>query len=197
VPTGRYSLHDPHEGTLVGYERFSCAPGPAGWRYTSSVLGADGRTAVGHVDLTVDARWRQRRVEVRSGEWLVRGGVTGPEAVWVRTPGGGESSAAAAGFVGRSPGLLVSVARLLRLSLGESSRVRLVELTEPALAPITVTVGWALTSVESHATDAGELPVQRYETTDRGEVFLAGDVVLAASGIELEELDSPPTLLPR
>src|SRR5687768_16755132 len=80
-----YSLHDLHDGALVGYERFSCAPGPVGWRYASSVLAPDGRT-VGLVDLTVDLRWRQRRVEVRSAEWAVRGGVNGPETVWVRTP---------------------------------------------------------------------------------------------------------------
>jgi len=201
VPKGLYSLHDPHDGALVGYERFSCARGPAGWRYTSSVMGADGRTPVGFVDLTVDAGWRQRQVEVRSGEWLVRGGVTGPETVWVRTPGSdeSESSAQAAGFMGRSPGFLVAVARLLRLTPGASSSVRLVELTEPVLAPITVSVSWALTSVELHATDAGQLPVERYDTTELaggggGAVHLAGDVVLAAPSVELEDLDSAPTL---
>jgi hypothetical protein len=199
MPRGRYSLHDPPDGALAAYERFSCAPGPVGWRYTSAVLAADGRTVLGQVDLTVDARWRQRRVEVRAGEWLVRGGVNGPEAVWLRTAASQvsgqpvELAEQAAGFTGRSPGFLVAVARLLHLAVGESARVRLVGLSEPVLAPITVETAWALTSVDVHDTDTGPLEVERYETTDRGIVHLAGDVVLAAPGIELEELDSPPS----
>jgi hypothetical protein len=195
VPRGRYSRHDPDGGAPLGQERFSCAPGPAGWRYTSTVLAPDGRTPVGSVDLTVDARWRQRRVEVRCGRWFLRGGVHGPQTVWLRTPADPptEQADVAVGFLGPSPGFLVAVARMLRLAEGESARVRLVELAEPALAPVTVELAWALTAVDVHDTDAGPLHVERYEVADRGIVHLAGDVVLAGPGIELEELDSPPS----
>ncbi len=41
VPRGLYRLRD-RDGAVVGYERFSCAPGPVGWRYTAQVLAADG-----------------------------------------------------------------------------------------------------------------------------------------------------------
>jgi hypothetical protein len=203
VPKGLYSLRDPSEGTVVGYERFSCARGPVGWRYAAEVLAPDGRTAAGLVDITVDDGWRQIRVEVRGEAWVVRGGVVGAEAVWVRAGASGgeaaESVAVAGGFTGRSPGFLVAVARMLRLALGATSRVRLVALTGPALVPQVVDTGWALTSVEEHTTDAGPLSVERYETADlaggeRAVVHLAGDVILAASGVELEELDSPPSL---
>lgn len=203
MPKGLYSLRDRGTGTVLAYERFSCAAGPVGWRYAAEVLAPDGRTGTGLVDLTVDDRWRQLRVEVRSAAWRVRGGVVGAEAVWVRTEASsqeaGEATAVAAGFTGRSPGFLVAVARMLGLAPGARSRVRLVALSEAALAPRTVETAWALTSVEEQRTERGPLPVERYETTDpvSGElavVYLAGDVVLAAPGVELEELDGPPTL---
>ncbi|HZA86195.1 MAG TPA: hypothetical protein VE466_04900, partial [Acidimicrobiales bacterium] len=184
-----------------------CAPGPVGWRYNAQVLAADGRTPTGLVDVTTDASGLQIRVEVRAGGWVVRGGVADGETVWVRTGASGEDTgeeagedtAPAAGFTGRSPGFLVAVARLLGLRAGASSRVRLVALTEPALAPLPVEVAWSLTTVEEYPTQVGPLPVERYQTADLASgqlaaVQLAGDVVLAATGVELDALDTPPTL---
>ena len=203
MPKGLYSHRDPHDGTLLGYERFSCAPGPSGWRYAAQLLGPDLVTATGSVDLTVDRSWRPIRVEVRGGGWSVRGGVTGPDVVWVRAdPAGGEAvegSARAVSFTGRSPAFAVVTARLLRLTPGATVRVRLVALTEPVLAPRTVDEGWGLTEVVPHQTPTVPLPVERYEvadlsTGDRRVVHLAGDLVLAAPGVELEELDGPPWL---
>ena len=89
VPRGLYSLRD-QDGTVVAYERFSCAPGPVGWRYNAQVLAPDGRTPAGLVDLTTDASGLQIRVEVRAGGWVVRGGVADGETVWVRTGASGE-----------------------------------------------------------------------------------------------------------
>jgi hypothetical protein len=74
VPWGLYSLRD-QDGTVVAYERSSCAPGPVGWRYNARVLGPDGRTPTGLVDVTTYASGLQIRVEVRAGGWVVRGGV--------------------------------------------------------------------------------------------------------------------------
>jgi hypothetical protein len=205
VPRGLYSLRD-HDGTVVAYERFACAPGPVGWRYNAQVLGADGRTPTGLVDVTTDASGVQIRVEVRAGGWVVRGGVAGGETVWVRTGASGEDGGGgadpAAGFTGRSPGFLVAVARLLGLRPGASTSVRLVALTDPALAPLRVELAWSLTTVEEYPTGVGPLPVERYETADlasgrRAVVHLAGDVVLAATGVELDALDTPPTLTSR
>jgi hypothetical protein len=206
VPSGLYSHSDPADGTVLGYERFSCAPGPSGWRYTSDVLAEDGATSVGAVDVTVDRDWRPVRVEVRGGGWVVRGGAAGPEVVWVRLPeaGGGpaegrEGSAWAASFTGRSPVFAVVVGRLLRLAPGGSARVRLLALTEPVLAAHTVDEQWVLTEVTRHETPTVPLPVERYEVADlatgeRRVLHMTGDVLVSGPGIGLEELESPPWL---
>ncbi|GAA3039650.1 hypothetical protein [Kitasatospora sp. NPDC006786] len=202
MPNGRYSLHDPHDHVPLGEERFSCAPGAAGWRYVSKTYAPDGRV-LGSTDLTLDSRARPLRMELRAGGWQVRGGAVDGVA-WVRTdaadPGGehaAEGHDRAHAFTGRSPGFLVATARLLRLAEGASARVRLVAFTEPVLAPRTLDQGWLLEGVDTHETDSGPLLVERYQVADleTGEqqvVHLAGDVVLAAEGIELEELASPP-----
>ncbi len=102
-------------------------------------------------------------------------------------------------FTGTSPSFLIATTRLLRLTPSDSAtRVRLVALTDPVLAPRTVDQSWALVNRQTHATDNGPLAVDEYQVTDldTGEqhvVHIAGDVVLAAPGIELEDLDSPPS----
>ncbi|MER8188253.1 hypothetical protein [Kitasatospora sp. NPDC094015] len=206
MPNGRYSLHDTHDHVLLGEERFSCAPGPAGWRYVSKTYGPDGDT-LGTTDLTLDSRSRPLRLELRAGGWQVRGGAVDGVA-WVRTdaadPGGAqavEGHDRAHAFTGSSPAFLIATARLLRLAPGGNARIRLVRLTDPVLAPHTVDQGWQLEAVETHETDSGPLLVERYQVADlaTGEqavVHLAGDVVLAAPGIELEELESPPNAWP-
>jgi hypothetical protein len=70
--------------------------------------------------------------------------------------------------------------------------------TAVALAPLAVDAAWSLTAVEEHPTEIGPLTVERYETVDlatgqRTVFHLAGDVVLAAAGVELKSLDAPPT----
>lgn len=182
-------------------EHFQCAPGPGGWRYV-------GQRAASGTDLTVDSRWRQIRVQVASDDWLIRGGLAGPELLWVRaaatspdspTPDDPtEHAAAAAGFLGDSPAFLVAVARSLHIAEGEKADVRLVELTGPALATLTVLYRWELAEITTYETDLAPLRVERYEVADlstgeRKTVHLAGDVVLDAPGIELTELDNPPT----
>lgn len=73
--------------------------------------------------------------------------------------------------------------------------------TDPVLAPRTVDQSWALRRSEAHATDNGPLTVDEYQVSelDTGEqhsVHISGDVVLAAPGIELEDLETPPSALP-
>ncbi|MEU6175796.1 hypothetical protein ABZ832_28295 [Streptantibioticus parmotrematis] len=201
MPRGRYSFHDTHDHTPLGEEHFHCAPGPSGWRYTARTTSPDG-TDNGSVDLTIDELGRPIRVELHAGGWQVRGaaldGVT-----WVRTDPAGEhateGNAAAHAFTGMSPAFLVATARLLRLTPGApATRVRLIALTSPVLAPLTVDQSWSLIDRTAHATDNGPLAVDEYQvnaldTGERHSVHLAGDVVLAAPGIELEDLDSPPS----
>ncbi|RFS86439.1 hypothetical protein D0T12_07575 [Actinomadura spongiicola] len=190
MPSGTY-LHV--DGGLE--ERFQCAPGPGGWRYTSN------RPDGVRVDLVVDARWRQIRVEVVTPSWWVRGGVTGAEVAWVRAAGetGTEHAERASGFLSDSPGFLVAVARSLGLDDGAQTDVRLVRLSGPSLAPLTALWRWRRAGTSTYETETEPLPVAQYEVTDlsTGEVetvHLAGDVVLAAPGIELVALESPPNL---
>ncbi|MEU5466267.1 hypothetical protein ACH4KU_13650 [Streptomyces althioticus] len=201
MPRGRYSLHDPHDHTPLADEHFQCAPGPSGWRYVSQLTAPDSGHA-GSVDLTLDALGRPLRLELHAASWQVRGaaldGVT-----WVRTDPTGthatEGNVRAHAFTGSSPAFLVATARLLRLTpSAAATRVRLVAFTDPVLAPRTVDQSWALVDRETHPTDNGPLTVDAYQVTalDTGEqhtVHLAGDVVLSAPGVELEDLESPPS----
>ncbi|MFB8783275.1 hypothetical protein [Streptomyces albogriseolus] len=201
MPRGRYALHDPHDHTPLADEHFQCAPGPSGWRYVSQLTAPDG-DHLGSVDLTLDALGRPLRLELHAASWQVRGaaldGVT-----WVRTDPTGthatEGNVRAHAFTGSSPAFLVATARLLRLTpSAAATRVRLVAFTDPVLAPRTVDQSWALVDRETHTTDNGPLIVDAYQVTalDTGEqhtVHLAGDVVLSAPGVELEDLDSPPS----
>ncbi|WP_328538426.1 hypothetical protein [Streptomyces sp. NBC_00344] len=204
MPRGRYSLHDLHDHTPLGEEHFHCAPGPSGWRYVSQTTTPSGDHA-GSVDLAIDELGRPIRLEVHAASWQVRGaaieGVT-----WVRTDPTGayatEGNAPAHAFTGTSPAFLVATARLLGLTPeSPATRVRLVALTDPVLAPRTVDQSWALLKSEAHATDNGPLLVDEYQVSalDTGEqyaVHIAGDVVLAAPGIELEHLETPPSVFP-
>lgn len=201
MPRGRYSLHDPHDRAPLGEERFQCATGPSGWRYVSQLTAPSGDHA-GSVDLTLDGIGRPLRLELATPHWQVRGaaldGVT-----WVRADPAGEraqeGNAPAHAFTGASPAFLVAVARLLRPTPGApATRVRLVAFAPPVLAPRTLDQAWALVGSETHATDSGPLTVDHYrvddlETGERHSVHIAGDVVLAAPGIELEDLESPPS----
>ncbi|MFE4701301.1 hypothetical protein ACFRIC_30000 [Streptomyces sp. NPDC056738] len=216
MPRGRYSLHDPHDHTPLADEHFNCAPGPSGWRYVSQLTAPsdtmpDGppepgpATVTGSVDLALDDLGRPIRLELHAAGWQVRGaaldGVT-----WVRTDPTGteatEGNVPAHAFTGTSPAFLVATARLLRLTPSappSATRVRLVAFTDPVLAPRTLDQSWALIASETHATDNGPLTVDEYQVTalDTGEqhaVHIAGDVVLAAPGIELEHLESPPSV---
>ncbi|MBV9025526.1 MAG: hypothetical protein JO362_17440 [Streptomycetaceae bacterium] len=201
MPRGRYSLHDVHDHTSMGEEQFHCATGPSGWRYTARTTDASGRLT-GSVDLTLDDLGRPIRLELHSGEWQVRGTALGG-VTWVRTDPTGEhaqeGNAPANSFTGTSPAFLVATARLLRPVLGDpATRVRLVALTHPVLAPRTIDQSWALVDRTAHPTDNGALTVDEYQVTalDTGEqstVHIAGDIVLAALGVELEDLDTPPS----
>ena len=167
MPAGVYRLVD---GALG---RFTCAPGPAGWRYVSDRL-----------DLTVDDRWVVVRLVVARVGWELRGGVVGPDVMWRRD--GRVMTVRADGFTGPSPAYDVALARHLRLGIGQTRRLRLVEVTEPVAATRTVDVQWARL--------ADALGTERYEVDDlatgvRRVVYLLGDVVVD----RLDDLDTPPS----
>lgn len=201
MPRGHYSLHDTHDHTPLGEEHFHCAPGPSGWRYVSQRNAPSGEPT-GSVDLALDELGRPIRLELHAGDWQIRAaaidGVT-----WVRTDPTGthatEDNAPAHAFTGSSPAFLIATTRLLRLTpASPATRVRLVAFTDPVLAPRTLDQSWALLKSEAHTTDNGPLIVDEYQVTalDTGEqhaIHITGDVVLSAPGIELENLETPPS----
>ncbi|EFL25614.1 MULTISPECIES: hypothetical protein [Streptomyces] len=201
MPRGRYSLHDTHDHAPLGEEHFHCAPGPSGWRYVAQRTSPSGEHA-GSVDLTLDELGRPLRLELHAASWRIRGGAM-EGVTWVRTDPAGEhateGNTQAHAFTGTSPAFLVALSRMLRLEPGTGPvRVRLVAFTDPVLAPRTVDQSWALLGSTVHSTDSGPLTVDEYQVSelDTGEqhtVHIAGDVVLAAPGIELEELETPPS----
>jgi len=207
MPRGRYFCSYDERAGPAAWEEFSCAAGPLGWRYVATRTDIDDRP-LGNVDLTLNGRGHQLRVELVSGGWRLRGGVDGTSVRWVRSPATGSAVAAPAGggeerherahgFAARSPAFLIAAARLLRLSPGDRGRLRLVHVADPTLGTSVVEQGWELADVVHHSTDLGPLRHERYVVADlatgeQGEVHLAGDVVLAAPGVELDRLDSPP-----
>lgn len=201
MPRGRYSLHDPHDHTPLGEEHFHCATGPSGWRYVSQITTPSGDHA-GSVDLTIDDLGRPIRLELHAASWQVRGAALDGVS-WVRTDPAGtratEGNVPAHAFTGASPAFLVATARLLRPAPGTGPvRTRLLAFTPPVLAPRTLDRSWDLVNRTAHATDNGPLTVDEYqvddlETGERHTVHIAGDVVLSAPGIELEDLESPPS----
>ncbi len=191
MPKGAYELAD---GTV---ERFSCAPGPSGWRYLGE------RSDGVRVDLTCDSRWRTVRLQVSAGDRLLRGGTVGRDLAWVVHGGGNavERQERAAAFTGRSPSYAVVVARLLGLAAGAAARVPLVALRAD-LVGVPVEQRWSLVEVVSHDTDRGPLAVERWDVADLATAdvvswHVAGDVVVAGPQVDLVELESPPSRVVR
>jgi hypothetical protein len=190
-----------------------------GWRYvgtrteassesspeSSSEFSFKPNVVAGSVDVTVDARWRPLRVEVRSGAHVVRAGLTAAGLAWVRD--GIEGAADAAALASSSPATLVVRARLVGraggpVGVGACPVLRVLRLDGPALAPLSSEERWTLVEVVEHQTDLGPLTVRHWVVDDlvtgeRAEAHLAGDVVLAAQAhtwsVTLEDLDGPPT----
>jgi hypothetical protein len=181
-------------------EAFSCAPGPAGWRYVSDTL-----------DLAVDSRFGVVRFEVRAPPWAVRGGRAvlddGSRVLGWAGADGAERHTTAVAVDGVSPGHLVALCRMVA-GPGESPvrrALQVLRVEPPSLGALVVRRVVSRVSAQEHAAPVGALLVETWHVDDpdagvRREVHLAGDVVLAATGghdgdVELTELESPPSAL--
>ena len=195
MPRGVYHL-------AGGPEAFSCAPGPAGWRYVSEAL-----------DLACDARFGVVRFEVRAEGMAVRGGRVhlddGTRVLGWAGADGVERHSAALAVDGASPGHLVALCRMVAAP-GESTARRaltVLRFEPPSLGGLVVRRVVSRVSARRHEAPEGDLLVETWHVDDpdtgvRREVHLAGDVVLSASGgedgdVELAELESPPSPLTR
>lgn len=182
-------------------EAFSCAPGPAGWRYTSDVL-----------DLACDRQFRTARVQVRAGEAWVRGGRTvlddgAPVLSWVTAGVGEERHALAEVVDADSPGALVALVRRAAATgrADAGADLSAVRFCAPALGGLSVRLHVVRAGIETHE----GLLTERWHVDDvdagtRTTAYVSGDVVLWAMRdgeepweVELADLDSPPSLLAR
>ena len=180
-------------------EAFSCAPGPAGWRYVSDVL-----------DLACDDTFGCVRFEVRAGNVWARGGRKTLDdgqrvLAWeCSAEPDRERVAPVTALDGQSPGFLVALLRAVAAP-GASAVQRVVPVVrfdEPVLAGLGGRRVVARVGAERHDAPHGKLLVEQWHVDDpddgtRRIVHLAGDVVLAAEGggalVELAALESPPT----
>jgi hypothetical protein len=118
------------------------------------------------------------RFEAVYDGWVLRGGVVGAEALWVR--GEADHRAQATAFTGLSPAFDVAVARRLALEPGQSRRVSLVQLTEPVGAARTVGRTW--TRAASEEPDVERFDVADADTGERWVLHVAGDVLVSREG---------------
>jgi hypothetical protein len=177
VTSGAYLLSG-HDGPYA-LERFTCGPDAGGWWYDATREEPGSGRRLGRLE--VHLHGRTTRLHAETGGWVLRGAAGGGEAVWRR--GQEERTAAADGFTGTSPGLLVVSARLA------PAQLHLVEVTEPVLATRTTTQHWTALGSEEHdgvAVDAWQ--VDDLATGERRTVRLAADVVVEAPGVRLLEL---------
>lgn len=192
MPRGRYLLDGRSEA-------FSCAPGPAGWRYVS-----------GDLDLVCDSAFRPVRFAVSAaGTWVRGGGLRLDDGLgvleWAHAASPDEvRRAAVSAVLTSSPGSLVGVLRQVAAPGVDpvAAEVAVLVVDGPALAALTSRRVLHRVAAQAHEAPGGALLVETWHVDDpdtgrRRIVHLAGDVVLAAEGgdeppVELVELESPP-----
>src|SRR5512135_2961316 len=184
MPSGLYRLFDT-SGAQRATEQFRCAPGPAGWRYFSTVQHPAGTT---NVDLSVDAGWRPVRVRIQTPDHHLilsaRGGLLDDELLQVALDPG----VVTVDFP--SPCFPLATAR----RLGADGEIDALTIDSESLIPV----------LERHRYEAGEeeevaTPVGRFAARVWRHIaprprfsrplWIAGDVVVAADGVELVAYD--------
>jgi hypothetical protein len=154
-----------------------------GWAYDGPRTDAGS----GRLHLQVDASGVTARLHVEGGGWVLRGGCVGGSALWRRagTDGQGfegeavEGEAVALGFTGPHRAYDVAVALRVHLTVGESRRVRLVEVTEPVLATRLVDRLWSRPAADRWVVD--DLATGERQEPDP-DTIVAGMTALGWSG---------------
>lgn len=185
MPQGTYLLQGTgHEPGPYALERFSCAAGPAGWRYVATREHPETGARLGRLDVVLDESGAAVRVQVEAGGWVLRGGVVGGQVLWRR--GDEEHSERAVGFTGTSPVWALAAARLAG---PQPRRLRLVRLGDEALATRVVEQGWVRTGQEQRGgVEVVRLEVADLDTGERRALHVSGDLLLDAPGSVLLDL---------
>lgn len=191
MPTGRYTVMD-GPGTAVGTEEFRCAPGPAGWRYFSTIETSVPEPHRETVDFVVDSGWRPVRLRIDT---------TGHDI---------ELTATADRLVGARDGEPLEIAWSERTEIDylspcfnavTANRLRSTsEIDVVYLDPVTCEPGRVRQRYERLGEETVETPIGRFDATrwqytslDTGwsaPLWVAGDVVVAFEGLfELAEYE--------
>ena len=170
----RYRLADASGAGVV--ERLRRRVDGEGWSCTAVREDAATAAVRGRLELRVDAAGVTTRLHAEAGGWVVRGGCVGEAVLWRR--GADEGEAQAAGFCGPSPAHAMAVVARLALEVGQTRRVRLVELTEPVLAPRLVLQSWTRAASDRWVVDD-------LDTGERRAVQLQDGLVVAGTGLTL------------
>ena len=154
-------------------ERFHCSQDAGGWWWRGERSDPGTGAPLGRLELRLDEAGVTRRLQVESGGWLLRGGCVGPEVLWRR--GEQEGEQVGDGFWGTSPAYTVAAVRRARLEVGQSCRLRLLAVLEPALALRTVDTAWVRVTEDLWRVDD-------LATGERREVRLCAGTVVAGTG---------------
>ncbi len=167
--TGRYLLSG-HDGPYA-VEDFRCGEEVDGWCYRATRRDPETEVILGELELVVAPIGRVLRLEQSGGGWLLRGGITGGQALWRR--GDQEHVVAAHGFTGSSPAYAIVCTRLA-VARGDGS-LRLIAVHDDVLATATVDQVWS-------PDGDGWICVDR-STGTAGRWALDGDRVLSGPGV--------------
>jgi hypothetical protein len=198
MPSGRYTVLG-DDGDPVGTEDFRCAPGPAGWRYFAEIDTIEHGEHHETVDVVVDDVWRPVRLRVDSGahDLLLEAGgdaITGfRDRVPVRFAWGPETHL---DYLTPATNLITT----RRLSGTAEIEVLFVD-------PFTLEARSTRQRYERLGEEQAETPVGRFDATRwrftaldsgwTGDLWVAGDVVVAYEGIFRLETYEPGANGPR
>lgn len=189
MPLGRYGVMD-GSGRPVGTEEFRCAPGPAGWRYVSSISTAEPTPHREIVDLSVDASWRPVRLRIDTGEHQVLLSPEGDRLVGIRDR---EPIEIPFGPEVELDYLSPCFNAVTAIRLGHTAEIDVVYLSPVTCEPVLVRQRYELHGEEEVRTPVGSFRAVRWQYTaqDSGwsrPFWLAGDIVVRYEDLfELQE----------
>jgi hypothetical protein len=180
MPAGRYTVFD-GDGRPVGTEEFRCAPGPAGWRYVSTIAMSGPEPHGEIVDLVVDSGWRPVRLRIETGSHQLLAGFRGDR--FEGTLDGGRLEVPFGPDVEldyRSPCFNAVTA----LRLGGTAEIEVIYLEPVTCDPVPVRQRYQLHGEEEVETPVGRFRATRWQFTalDSGwsrPLWVAGEVVVA------------------
>ncbi len=184
MPTGRYAVMN-GKGTPVGTEEFRSAPGPAGWRYFSTIETSVPEPHREVVDLVVDDGWRPVRVRIDTGSHRAE---LAPDGDHVSGVIDGEPVALRWGPEREIDYLSPCFNAVTARRLGRTAEIDVVYLQPVTCRPVDLRQRYELLGHDEVTTPVGVFAATRWRYTElRGGFtalfWLAGDTVVEYEGV--------------